>query len=94
MLAAAASALLIAPSAYDRIEFRADDKRHVVFVANRLAIVGFGFRACAMTGSILLVTDLLFATAAAIVTATATATGFGVLWYVLPLCRRRARRER
>src|SRR3954463_14783839 len=43
LCAAAATAFLIAPSAHHRIEFRAKDKRHVVFLANRFAIVGLGF---------------------------------------------------
>src|SRR3954452_17916003 len=46
--ATTATAFLIAPSAHHRIEFRAGDKRHVVFVANRFAIVGLGFLGLAM----------------------------------------------
>jgi hypothetical protein len=91
--ATTATALLIAPSAHHRIEFRAGDKRHVVFVANRFAIMGLGFLALAMTGVVLLVTDFLFG-----VVATATATGlsaslFTYLWYVMPY-RRRLKVER
>ena len=93
LLTAIATALLIAPSAYHRIEFRRDDKRHVVFIANRFAIVGFGFLAAAMSSAILLVTDYLFgATTAAICTAGAAVVLYG-FWYALPLSRR-ARRER
>src|SRR6266576_3409824 len=58
--AAAATAFLIAPSAHHRIEFRLQDKRHIVFLANRLAIVGLAFLALAMTGVVLLVTDFIF----------------------------------
>ncbi len=36
LLTAVATALLIAPSAYHRIEFRKDDKHHIVFMANTL----------------------------------------------------------
>src|SRR5918999_1854295 len=45
---AAASALLIAPSIHHRIEFREQDKEHIVMVANRLAIAGLTFLAIAM----------------------------------------------
>ena len=37
-----------------------DDKQPVVFLANRLAIAGFGVLALAMTGVVLLVTGFLF----------------------------------
>src|SRR5436189_5481267 len=43
--AAAASAFLIAPSAHHRVEFRMSDKQHIVFLANRFAIIGLGFLA-------------------------------------------------
>src|SRR3954470_14595869 len=45
LLTALATALLIAPSAYHRLEFRQGDKKHIVFMANRFAIIGFGFLA-------------------------------------------------
>jgi hypothetical protein len=86
--AAAATAFLIAPSAHHRIEFRLQDKRYIVFLANRLAIVGLGFLALAMTGVVLLVTDFIFGVAATVIATAATAVTFALLWYVLPLRRR------
>src|SRR5689334_9040206 len=47
---AIAATLLIAPSAYHRLTFRYQQKEHLVFIANRLAIVGLGFLALSMTG--------------------------------------------
>ncbi|MEA2458606.1 MAG: hypothetical protein QOC95_1578 [Thermoleophilaceae bacterium] len=89
LLTAVATALLIAPSAYHRIEFRQDDKHHIVFLSNKLAIVGFGFLAAAMSSAILLVTDYLYArTTAVICTAGAAVILYG-FWYALPLTRRR-----
>src|SRR3954468_9350910 len=38
---AVATSLLLAPSALRRIEFRQDDKAHIVNTANRYAIAGF-----------------------------------------------------
>ena len=86
--AAAATAFLIAPSAYHRIEFRASDKHHIVFVSNRLAIIGLGFLALAMCGVVLVVTDFLFSGLATAIATTCVALLFLVLWYVLPLRRR------
>lgn len=85
---AAASVLLIAPSAYHRLRWREGDKERMLEVANRLAIAGTVFLALAMTGVVLLITDLLFrAWWAALVTAL-TAGSFAWFWYGLPLARR------
>jgi hypothetical protein len=86
--AAAATAFLIAPSAQHRIEFRLQDKRYIVFLANRLAIVGLAFLALAMTGVVLLVTDFIFGMLATIIATALTALLFALLWYILPFRRR------
>jgi hypothetical protein len=91
LLTAVATALLIAPSAYHRIEFRRDDKRHVVFVANRFAIIGFGFLAAAMSSAILLVTEYLFGTTTAVVCTAGAAFVLYGFWYAIPLARRARR---
>ena len=91
LLTALASALLMAPSAYHRLEFRQDDKKHIVFMANKLSIVGFAVLAAAMTSAVLLVTDYLYSsTTSAISTVGAGLVLYG-LWYALPLSRRLAR---
>jgi hypothetical protein len=93
LLTAVATALLIAPSAYHRLEFRQGDKKHIVFVANRFAIAGFAFLAAAMSAAILLVTEYLFgSTTAVICTAGAAVVLYG-FWYGAPIARRK-RRER
>ena len=91
--AAAASAFLIAPSAHHRVEFRLSDKEHIVFLANRFAIIGLGFLALAMSGVVLLITDLLFSGLAAAVATSATAFAFAFLWYVIPFSRRLQKRQ-
>ena len=88
LLTAGATALLIAPSAYHRIQFRQDDKRHIVFVANRFAIVGFGVLAAAMTSAVLLVTDYLFGTSTAVGCTIGIAVILFGFWYALPVARR------
>jgi hypothetical protein len=86
--AAAASAFLIAPSAHHRIEFRLKDKRHIVFLANRFAILGLSFLALAMTGVVLLITDVMFGGLATAIATSVTALTFAYLWYVMPFARR------
>jgi len=80
--------LLIAPSAYHRINFRQQEKGKLVFVSNALAITGLGFLALAMTGVVLLVTDFLFATAVTVISTGLTTLMFATFWYALPLRRR------
>lgn len=88
LLTALSAALLIAPSAYHRITFRYQQKHRLVFIANRLAIAGLAALALAMTCAILLITHLLFGTAATILTTTLALAMYIVLWAVLPLKRR------
>jgi hypothetical protein len=83
-----ASLLLIAPTVHHRIEFRRDDKAHLVRSANRLTIGGLSVLAVAMTGAVLLVTNVIFDTATTVVATTATLLAFAAVWYGLPLSRR------
>jgi hypothetical protein len=94
LLATAMSALLlIAPSAHHRINFRKQDKAYIVFLANRLTIVGLAFLAGAMSCVVWLITDLLYGSTATAVATAATALSFAALWYVVPVLRR-IRRDR
>ncbi len=94
LLTALSAALLIAPSAYHRLTFRYQQKRHLVLIANRCAIAGLAALALAMTCAVLLISNFLFGTAAAVVTTAAVFVVFALLWAVLPLSRRlRLRRE-
>jgi hypothetical protein len=88
LCAAVATALLIAPSAYHRLEWRRGDKEHLLVVSNRLAISGTVFLALAISGAVFVVTDMLFDAPSAAVVAALTAAFFGWLWYGLPLLRR------
>ena len=94
LLTAFASALLIAPSMYHRLEFRHHDKPHVVEISSRLTIAGLTLLACGMTGVMVLITDFLFGAAMTIAASTALAVAFVVLWYLLPLRRLRQIRRR
>ena len=82
-------ALLIAPSAHHRLLFRDQDKERLLFTANRLAIVGIGFLALAMSATILLVIDVVYDETWAAAIAAVAAGFFAWLWFGLPLLRRR-----
>src|ERR671921_1269779 len=60
LLATAATACLIAPTAHHRVEFREQDKERIVFSATKLAIAGLALLAAAMTGAVVLITDFLY----------------------------------
>jgi hypothetical protein len=94
--AASASALLIAPTAFHRITFHLQDKEHIVRLSNSFAIAGLAMLALAMSGVMLLITDLLFSATVAVAATGLAALTFGTLWFGLPLRRRMvlARRER
>ena len=88
LCAAAATALLIAPSAYHRLNWRQADKEHLLVVSNRLAIAGTVLLAISIAGTVFVVTDLLFDATSAALVAAATAAFFAWFWYALPLFRR------
>jgi hypothetical protein len=84
---AAASICLIGPTARHRVRFRELDKRWIVETASRLALVGLGFLALAISGAILLISHVVYGSAT---TAIATAAVFGAtlaVWFIVPLMR-------
>jgi predicted membrane channel-forming protein YqfA (hemolysin III family) len=87
LLATSATACLIAPTAHHRIEFRRQDKRRIIFAANRLAIVGLVLLAAAMTGAVLLITDFLYHSTTVAIVAAAVAIVFALLWFAWPVKR-------
>lgn len=82
--------LLIAPSAYHRVNFRQHDKQQIVQFANRCVIAGIGVLAVAMVSVMVLISDVLFGGLIVIVIVALSATLLIVLWAALPL-RERAR---
>lgn len=84
---AAASAFLIAPSAYHRLRFREHDKEQLLRTGNRLTLAGLTALLLAMAQAIWLVTDVLYGVAAASAIAAATVVTFAWLWYGLALRR-------
>lgn len=86
---AISSALLIAPSSYHRLRFRAGDKDRLLFSSNRMAIAGTVFLALSIAGVVFVIADILFGVLAASITTAAVAGWFGWFWYGLPLSRHR-----
>ena len=88
LTALGATACLVAPTTYHRIQWRQRDKEALLRTSNRLTLAGSGFLAVSMTSSILLVGDYLFSRASAILATVVSGGLFVVLWYALPLYRR------
>jgi Family of unknown function (DUF6328) len=91
--ATVATALLIAPSVHHRLRWREGEKERLLQTANRLAIWGTLFLAAAIVLALYVVTNVLFATWVAFVTAALAAALFAWLWYALPLFGRSFRQE-
>ena len=87
LFAGMASVLFIGPVSWHRVLFRRQEKREVVFAANRMAIGGLGCLAIAIVGAIVLITDFLFGETATVIVCGSLAAVIVVLWYLLPLLR-------
>ena len=90
---AIAAALLIAPSAIHRIDFRNKDKGSMIILFNRIAIYGLAFTALSMIGALTFIADLLYGVYATVFTLTMSTLTFGSLWFLLPLRRRALRSD-
>ena len=88
---AVASALLIAPSAFHRLEWRSHDKEHLLEISNRFTIAGMAFLALAICAVVFLIADYIYNPSAGIVLSVLAIVLYGGLWYVLPLARRARR---
>jgi len=91
LLAAAATALLLAPVAYHRLVFRQNRKEQLVKDANVLAILGLVAVGLAVSASVLLVVSYVESGAIVVIITVVTVCLFAVLWFVLPMVRRRTR---
>jgi Family of unknown function (DUF6328) len=79
-----ATACLIAPSAHHRLRWRAGEKERLVRIGNQMALIGTVFLAAAIVLALYVVTNVLFTSQLALLTAAAATVVFGVLWYALP----------
>jgi membrane-bound acyltransferase YfiQ involved in biofilm formation len=83
LAAAAASAFFIAPTAFHRIRFQDRDKPFLVAMSSKLMVAGLACLAIAMTGAVLLVSDVLFDGAAVTITVAITGALYVGMWFVL-----------
>lgn len=86
---AIASALLIAPSVYHRLNFRRRNKERMLQDANQMAILGSAFVAVGIACAIFLVADVVYGPGVAVIATVATLVLYGSLWWVFPILRRR-----
>ena len=82
--AAASVACFTTPVAWHRMLFRLGQREIVITVANRLAMIGLGCLAAAMTGTVLLVTDVVIGGWLPGLISAVIGAGFAFLWFVLP----------
>jgi O-antigen/teichoic acid export membrane protein len=90
VLTAISTVLLIAPSAFHRIMFRAGRKREIVAYSNRVVILGLGFLGLAMTAAVTLIAHVVFGQLAAIITGALALGLVGTMWWVVPIAVRRS----
>jgi hypothetical protein len=89
---ATASALLLSPVAYARIQFRQFDKERLVRWGTVATIVGLVLLAVALSASTYVVVQVLLSARAAALVAGGVAALFAVTWFVVPLVARWRRR--
>jgi amino acid transporter len=83
--AALSAVMLVSPSVYHRVRWRETDKEHMLRTANTFALIGIAFLAVATGSSVYLVSDVLFAQAAAAVVTSLIAAVMICSWFVLPI---------
>ena len=91
LAAIVASALLIAPSSYHRLRFRAHDKEQLLVTSNRLILFAMAFVAVSMGCSVFVIAEFVYSGAVGIVVTVGVVLLFGWFWYGLPLSREKRR---
>jgi hypothetical protein len=84
---AVALVLYLAPAAHHRLRFREGDKDHLLRKGNREAIAGTVASALSFTGVLYIVTDRIFGTTAAVLTASAFFLFAAWRWWSFALLR-------
>jgi Family of unknown function (DUF6328) len=90
---ATAAVLLIAPSVQHRLLFRQRERAYLVRIGTRLAIIASAFIAVGLTGILVLVSNFVFGTVAAVIVGIAAAILVTSVWFAVPLGRRHARSD-
>jgi hypothetical protein len=84
---AAATALLIAPTAYHRLRFRDGDKERMLFSSSRMAGSSLVLLTLAISAVVYLVGDVIYDSTIAGVAGAGVAAWFAWFWFGLPLSR-------
>lgn len=87
---AAATALLLAPTAYHRVRYRAGDKAWITRRGNALVITAMVVMVPGISGTMFVVADVIFSRLAAGLVGAATALFLTGLWFAVPLLRPRS----
>jgi putative flippase GtrA len=85
---ATASVLLIAPSVHHRLLFRQRERAYLVRIGTRLAIIAAALLGVGLTAILVLISNVVFGTIAAVAVGIAAATVVTFVWFALPLRRR------
>jgi hypothetical protein len=89
----AATALLLTPVAYARIQFRQYDKERLLRLGTFAAILGLALLAISLSASAFVVTEVLFSNRAAGFVAALALLLFAMAWFVLPIAARLSARR-
>jgi hypothetical protein len=85
---AVSSGLLIAPSAFHRLNFRMHNKEQLLLISNWLTIAGLLFLALAIVGAVALIADYGFSGTLAWVAGALAGIILASLWVIVPLALR------
>jgi hypothetical protein len=82
---------MIAPTSYHRLNLRrgVEEKEQMLFTSNKFVIVGTVCLAIGICCSLFVIADVLFGDLVAFAFALGIALLIGLLWYVVPIMRRR-----
>jgi phosphoglycerol transferase MdoB-like AlkP superfamily enzyme len=85
---AVTSVMFIAPTAYHRIRWREYDKEQMLVTSTHLTLAGVVFLALSITGTVFLITDVMFGVGAAALSAAVIAGLLAWFWFGLPVIRK------
>jgi hypothetical protein len=91
--AALAAALFIAPVSWHRILFRMRRKHELVEAGNRFALAGLAALVTSIAAAVLLIVDVVVGPVAAIILTVIVSSCYVLLWYALPVQKRRRTSE-
>ena len=93
LLAATTTVLVVAPVSLHRLRFQRRVKREVVQIGHRTAMVGLGFLALVVTGTVLLIFDVVVGRGAALGAAGSVLALVTLTWLLVPTLFARVRTD-